>query len=926
MPYRRRPSLPPRCASLPPLHLECPELAVLPLSGLSSLPEEEECFPWARLPKEIQHDILRNALAFPVAAEQEIHWGWKEHKAHLLETVVPLFLGLGNWNAYLDAAAILYGDMCITRTANRDAILNLLWRPETLRIRNLIHKLELHVLMPYDLKLFNIGLETQGNIPTALQSMRVHGRLQEVNFVFHVPDLTTCDYDHACMMEYDVLSLNLPMARLQVASCCPPALPQDSSTTVSRAIQPGKVVVAPAFLASRDFQSGLLPLLEKDVFQKSTLTMKLFSTKDDRDSRVASIDGHDVFTHWFGTTKLEDLPQEAKWLLPRERPNDLYPFVPQAEESHDVVGVQIDEDGDETRVEVAEKENATPHPQHEQSVEAIEYRERGDDLLSSPVIFPEMSIDSNFSLSSQTLEDLHRMITRTAAEVAGENGEPCSQDNALPLQKDGSLLDSDQFSPCVEAASSGVLVPTSDIAETVETELTIDSIVASGEKEAVGYEAPATEGPQNESIVAYENVPENPDPDVAREITPRQQTMSTTFKEAETTATKPGASNMDEDDTDTSSDSDSETESSSDSDSEINSSKDTMVEHAQCGSQSIEHAAAASSRGSDANGRLLDQGSDSDSSDESSEEYPPSRSAAFAKKKPSPHKLPIQAKETRNSSGNGSSDSSDDTDSTDSSSSEDDNDPKSPTIEVSRHAVEQQPVESSLCMSGALPSSDLSSSSSSDSDSEDSSDSSDTSSDEEGRISSTALSQMSQVFGERAGLGYNPASVTREKAAADTSSTTSESDSDSSSSDSSTSSSDSSSSESPDTEDERPCPKCGKIQLGEVARKSMSQSGHKIPPVRPEARSASQASRPGGGKSSSQSTAANTFRTPSVQPRNPRGASFDNTTRPSQKRKTPPQLAESTLVSKIQRKRRRRNMAQQKRQSKSEPAQQAGRR
>lgn len=920
MPYQRRPSLPPRCASLPPLHLECPELAVRPPSGLSSLPEEEDHFPWARLPKDIQHEILRIALAFPVAADPEIRWGGKEHKTHLLETVVPLFLGLGNWNAYLDAAAVLYGHVRIPSSANRDAILNLLWRPETLRLRNLTHKLELHIRMPHDLRLFGAGLDIQGNVPTALHSMRVHGRLREVDFVLHVPDLATCDYGPASMTEYEVMRLHLPMARLQVASCGSPKLHHDNPSTVSRAIQVGSVVVAPAFLASRDFQAGLLPLLEKHVFEESSLTMRLISMKNDRDSRDVIINGHSVFTHWFGTTKVEDLTEETRWLLPRERPNDLYPFVPQAEESYDVTGFQVDEDGDETMVEM-EIESAAVHPQKELSVETVEYKERGDDLLSSPVMLPEVSIDSNISLSSQMLEDIHTMITRTADEVIRKNNKPYSQDNALPRQKDENLVGSDESSPCLETVFSGVPFPTSDIAETVDTELTLDTIVTQREKEVPGYATPMVAEPQHESIVTWEDVSANPEPDVAREVVPSQPTKSQAFEKPESTPIKPGTSNMHNDDTD------SDTESSSDSDDETESSEDTIVERAQCEPQRIEHLATATSHGSDTNEHLLDQGSDSDSSDESSEEFPPSRSAAFAKRQPDLRNIPVPAKEIRNNSDDDdSSDSSDDTDSTDSSSSEDENDPKSPTIEISRHAVQQQPVDSSLCMSGALPSSDLSSSSSSDSDSdsEDSSDSSDTSSDEHGRISSAALSQMGQVFGERAGLGYHPASTNHENVSADTSSTSSESDSDSSASSSSTSSSDSSSSDSSDTEDERPCPKCGKIQLGETAQKSTSalQSGHRISHG-PEAQPASQASRPRVRKPSSQSNAANTSQSPSAQRNNHHGASTKTTPRPSQKRKNPPESAESTPLSKRQRMRR----AQQKRrQGKRETVQPAGRR
>lgn len=347
MPFRPRHSIPARCASLPPLYLECPGPIPRPAAALSTIPEVEDHFSWTRLPKEIQHGILRNTLALPDTGGHDAVFVGEQHKAHLLETVVPLFLGLGSWDAYLEAASVLYGHVYIPPTANKNAVLKLLSSPETLRVRNLIEELDMHIRMPYDLTLFNIELSnTQNNVHTVLHSMRIHGRLRRVDFFFYIPDLQTCHYDHGSTLEYDVLSLYLPMARLQVASrgfsISSRDTPQGAGTAVSRDVQPGSGIIAPAFLASRAFQSGLLPLLESNVFQSSTLTMRLFSIKDNYDIRNANIDGNSVFKYWFGATKVEDLPEKTRWLLPRNKPNDLFPFVPQARGSCDLHVIQRD--------------------------------------------------------------------------------------------------------------------------------------------------------------------------------------------------------------------------------------------------------------------------------------------------------------------------------------------------------------------------------------------------------------------------------------------------------------------------------------------------------------------------------------------------------------------------------------------------------
>lgn len=876
MPYQPRPSLPARCASLPPLHLECPPPErpsppppTTPTTTrpgrLSTIPEEETTagekshhFPWARLPKEIQQRVLRDALTWP---PDTAPFGGHQYRALLRETAVPLFLGLGRWDAYFEAAAVLYRHVCITPAADSDAVVALLASPATLRVRNLVQQLAIHVHMPHDLGLFDdaggLSSGARTNVPTALHHMRVHGRLRKVDLSLYMPDLQACHDEHGATLQY-------PMARLQIARRDGSGLPRD--------VQPGRIVIAPAFLASRAFQSGLLPLLERNVFESSTLTVRLFSAADhwvhekyEYDIRSVNVDGHRVFMDWFGATKVEDLPEETRWLLPGELPSDMFPFVP-------------DEDRDETMDEVAELDNATAH-----GIEAAEYRERGDDLLSSPMRCAELSNDALPGHKTDCFFD-------------GPHRSPTHYSDVL----------SDDFSSCVEAVSEAT-VPT------------YDDVVG-----AVGME---------------NAMPDQEAPAAAEQPLPWFRHA----QQVDAEATRPAVDSMPE------SDSEIESDDSSSGSSVSDSSENTVLEHQ---SQRIVQPVAP-----EAKGHPLSDEDDSDSSDDGSDdECPSSRSTAFAKKKnASPHATPLPARMSDNNSvaSSASSDDTDDTDmSIDSSSSEHESNPPSPTIDISRYAGQHRPSDDGgLVMTGALPSSDVSFSSSSESDnSEEASDSEESSSsDEGGKLSSKTPSQVEEFFATRAGPehGHAGTSLSGRKVEESSSSTSgdSESDSDASSSsaaaaasgsdtadsDSDGSSSDSDSAESSSDElsarPNKPCPKCGDllpVLPTSQPRNNTSTQG--------EGRPASRTTKPAVASTPpAQSTAANKHRgRPTHQGKGLHGSSNadnnrNNTTPPRfNKRKTPPQSADGTPLTKRQRKNKR-YWAQRRMRAKSEAAQQAGR-
>lgn len=918
MPYQTRPSLPARCASLPPLHLEFPPQSRV---GLSCLPKDEGHFPWARLPKELQLDILRSVLPLPKPTQDaRIIFGGQEHKAHLSETAVPLFLGLGNWDAYIEAASVLYHTLCIEAHFSEKAISNLLSSSHTLRVRKLIRRLEFHLFMTHYFDLFDVRLSST-NIPIALDMMRVHGQLRQLDFFIYFPDVK-----NSC-------GLYLPMAHLQTADSSPSSLwPERHSTvyppTAARAAEPGKVVIAPKLFASQAFQSGFLPLLESGAFPKTSVSLRLII--DRAEYRNIKLDGHSIFKYWFGATFVGDAPSQLSvWTLGKENGIDLMPFF-LLDVDYCGVPAQADEDGDQSMVDVAEPGDTVEDAGTAAQIDIADYRERGDDLLSSPLQGPELLLNSDASLPSQNLvEALHNMVARTSVEVAAKDEASRNQDNAATCKKGDNSMDGQSssssssdalstFSNGVEAVSFSTSGLASDAAETVDTDMTTNS--SQYFKEEISEPVcPMIAEPMD--TVAEEDASKGHEADVTHEAVSCDVDAVDLKPTNCTNNLHLTGSNG----------------------SEAKSLEDTIVVQT---SQNIEETIVAS--GCIIDEHPLDAHSDSDNnaSDDSADEYPPSRSAAFAKKTPSPRMILILTTEANNSDVSSSSHDTDDTEmDIDSSSSEDESDPRSPTIEISRQPGESLPIEdSSFVMTGALPSSDLDSSSSSDNDSDSdsegssdtSSDSDDSSSDEEGKLSSRTLFQVGEVLGARA-ASENTAPCINEKKVMrtvnalsiskvasgpkarkvdyDTSSSTSDSDISSSESD------DESSSDTSGDDDAKPCPNCAW-----KANKSQSEKDkgkNKIPaqprktaPVKSKVSPPNQASGSLGGTPSSRSSGGSG---PPTRQNNSRGSNTANMPHNPNKRKAPPRSTNTTPLSKRQI--RIRNWAQRRRNGQHQAAQ-----
>lgn len=937
MPYQTRPSLPARCASLPPLHLDYPH----PASKLFTIPEDDH-FSWVDLPKEIQHRILRDALAMtstsPTGAGPA--WTYKNYCTHLRETILPLFLGLGRWDAYLEAASIFYHELCFSiGESNRKALLRLLSSPKSLRTRNFVHKLEIHFRLPFDLDLFDVeSSNPSADIATALRSMRVHGQLRDMNLVLYRPDRMCLPYDFDpdffSSTESEAIRFHLPMARLHIVNSVSSGvfseITQNLSVAGPNAIQPGTTVIAPVYLASRAFQLGLLPLLERSAFQKSTLTLRLYSeTPLGWAFRDEEIDGHSVFTHWIGATDLKDISEDRKWCLPRKRPGDLYPFVLDAEESLDSFDRGRDNQGDDTVADVATTEEFAFSSFGNGHIETSEDRVRHHYLLSSPSRLPQSSVDLVDPLINQELfEKLHSTIAETTARASFGGVELLSQDNILSVQEEKAVFDyrpasscasgasSDESSSCVEAVSETV-VATSDLADTVDTNITTDPIVGSDEKKMPDHKASSVSEPQY--VVIGDASLKDHQHDVAYGITPKKMTMFRNINGVCTINPLP----VDQDSND------------GDNDSDTYSSTGTGIG---LQSQGIEQPLVASSPACVVNDHLQGRDSDSESSEDSAQEFPPSRNAAFTKKL-SGRSVPNPSKDVYNkldesSDSLDSSDSSDDSEMSSSSSSSDEGDnPKSPTIDIAHHPGHPEVVDNGrLVMSGAIPSSDLSSSSSSDgnSGSEYSCDSDDSSS-EEGKKLSQASSQAGKVFSTQANTEVDSTTIKQGKVfsldakrADDLSSASSSSSSPSSSADSSSDSdssldsdnhkadSDSPSSSSDDSdsstnssssEDEKPCPHCSWRPDEPRPGQSSTSAQHKATispkaPVKPAGR----APEPATIRAPYKPTAANKHQSQPTRSSVNTGGS--NTPRSSNKRKDPPQPEDSTPLTRRQKRRR----------------------
>lgn len=446
MPQAIRPSLPTRSASLPPIHLHSDQGGFSPRKCLGPAPavkDHDLAFPWERLPKEIQQDILLLALLPSELGSSMLVMGKPSHRVHVQSTAIPILLGQGNWEAYNAAARILYAEVNLMLFLYPNAAMHFLTSPITLRLRSLVAKLHIRIDIHHDLSLFDEGWrskksvpEARVNVPTALHSMHIHGRLSDVHFLLSsAPEIKyDSDPDSATMIGRSSSKYYLPMARMQLAGSdaqvC--ATSQSRSAPISRI---GREVIAPAFLARRAFQYGFLPLLREGVVGKATLSLETTSTTGH--GPIAKMDAGRIFRFWLGATILEVLSEPKR--IQGEWKEWIDPFaIAQRVIVSDAASVQHQgaTDGDEeatllsiddtsehelrgTNMHVREARDVAT--QAFKSPERIGCKSRGDDLmLSSPISYSSSTASSVTSDEDVTINfDIHSQA------VSAEGTQPC---------------------------------------------------------------------------------------------------------------------------------------------------------------------------------------------------------------------------------------------------------------------------------------------------------------------------------------------------------------------------------------------------------------------------------------------------------------------------------------------------------------------
>lgn len=376
--HQEQPGLPSRSSSVPPMHLHSPNTAhtLPPAACLPSLaeqctpkkPSKPTVFAWVRLPQHIQQGILVHAL-LPDGPDTPIFIGLPRHRAHLNTTAVPIFLALGSWEAYANAASVFYQHIQLDLSLFPAPAMIFLTSPATLRPRSLVTGVQLHFTIKEHLPLFDTGYtvsQSMGklikmNIPTALRGMKTHGRLSEVELLI----LGGSQVDLKRGGGNTAPAYYLPMARLQLAGWTPVA-------------EPAEVVVAPAFLACRAFQSGLLPLLEDGAFEDTRLALQHVGDATDADiiedensTAAHQIDRNAFVQHWLGATVLE--------LLDTSLPDQIWadPFP---------VTEKCGGDADEMMVDLA-------WPSGPETV--VQSPEIRHELVSSPIKYPTSSSSSD---------------------------------------------------------------------------------------------------------------------------------------------------------------------------------------------------------------------------------------------------------------------------------------------------------------------------------------------------------------------------------------------------------------------------------------------------------------------------------------------------------------------------------------------------
>lgn len=391
--------------------------------GLASGADEHSgAFLWVCLPEKIQHHILHHAFFPSDLGDTALVMGKPSRRAHFETTAIPILLGQGNWQAYTAAARVLYSDVHLALVRYPDAAMHFLTSPTTLRLRNLVCKLQIRMDIENDLYLFDEGWratnslpEARVNVPTALHSMHIHGRLSEVHFLLNVPEIIyhpDSDLGSGFMSKCAVPSYYLPMARLQLAHrdlhSGETSVP--SSTLAS---QPGREVIAPTFLAGRAFQHGFLPLFGEGVVWKSDLSLEM--VLEDDQSRVEGMEVPRWFRYWLGTTILEVLGNnigmeiaQYEWVNPftiRRNVDDRRQasVLQRCEASGDKASFSILPDGESDRgnLETDHHEAGTPHRRTTapRDDERIGYKARGDDLVDDSPIRYDTSVPSSASSS-----------------------------------------------------------------------------------------------------------------------------------------------------------------------------------------------------------------------------------------------------------------------------------------------------------------------------------------------------------------------------------------------------------------------------------------------------------------------------------------------------------------------------------------------
>lgn len=410
------------------MHLHSPNTAhtLPPAARLPSLaeqctpkkPSEPNVFAWVRLPQHIQQGILVHAL-LPDGPDTPIVIGLPRHRAHLKTTAVPIFLALGSWEAYANAASAFYEHIQLDLSLFPAPAMTFLTSPATLRPRSLVAGVQLHFTIKEHLPLFDTGYtvsQSMGklikmNIPTALRGMKTHGRLSELELLI----LGGSQVDLKRGVGSAAPAYYLPMARLQLAGWTPAA-------------EPAEVVIAPAFLACRAFQSGLLPLLEDGVFEKTRLALQCVcgaadaDMVDDENSTAAhQVERHAFVQQWLGATVLDLLDNS----LPDQTWADPFPFIEKCGRDDDELMVDLTwPSGPETVVQ-------SPEIRHE--------------LVSSPIKYPTSSSSSDTDSSCD--EVLINLGALRDGSLQGENPE-LDDDDDKSSEDDTSSEDS---SPSEEA-------------------------------------------------------------------------------------------------------------------------------------------------------------------------------------------------------------------------------------------------------------------------------------------------------------------------------------------------------------------------------------------------------------------------------------------------------------------------------------------